>query len=136
MELQMDKASSANQIFLWNLRECVPTQIWISVSAFLLLTIAKRLIHIEELSLYIISQNIGIMLFKKIPISELFNKPIKNVPKNDGQLDLFQDLKSSRNSSDVSLQVPHVHQPCISPVRERHKEFIRELQQAIHLRFI
>lgn len=57
------------------------TQIWISVSAFLLLTIAKKLIHIEELSLYIISQNIGTMLFKKIPIPELFNKPINNAPR-------------------------------------------------------
>ena len=45
-------------------------------------------------SLYMISQTIGTMLFEKIPIPELFNKPINNVPKDDGQLDLFRDLKS------------------------------------------
>jgi hypothetical protein len=34
------------------------------------------------------------MLFERIPIPELFNKPIINVPKDDCQLDLFRDLKS------------------------------------------
>lgn len=72
----------------------VYTQIWIAVCAFLLLAIAKKRMHIEEPSLYMISQTIGTMLFEKIPIPELFNKPINNVPKDDGQLDLFQDLKS------------------------------------------
>ena len=48
----------------------------------------------EEPSLYMISQTIGTMLFERIPIPELFNKPIINVPKDDGQLDLFRDLKS------------------------------------------
>ena len=33
-------------------------------------------------------------LFERIPIPELFNKPIINVPKDDGQLDLFRNLKS------------------------------------------
>lgn len=28
------------------------------------------------------------------PIPELFNKPINNAPKDDGQLDLFRDIKS------------------------------------------
>ena len=50
--------------------------------------------HIEELSLYMISQTLGTMLFEKIPIPELFNKPINNVPKYDSQLDLFRNLKS------------------------------------------
>ncbi len=72
----------------------VYTQIWIAVSAFLLLAIAKKRMHIEEPSLYMISQTIGTMLFEKIPIPELFNKPINNNPKDDGQLDLFRDPKS------------------------------------------
>ena len=72
----------------------VYTQIWIAVCAFLLLAIAKKHMHIEEPSLYMISQTIGTMLFERIPIPELFNKPIINVPKDDGQLDLFRDLKS------------------------------------------
>ena len=72
----------------------VYTQIWIAVCAFLLLAIAKKRMHIEEPSLYMISQTIGTMLFEKIPIPELFNKSINNVSKDDGQLDLFRDLKS------------------------------------------
>ena len=72
----------------------VYTQIWIAVCAFLLLAIAKKHMHIEEPSLYMISQTIGTMLFERIPIPELFNKPIINVPKDDGQLYLFRDLKS------------------------------------------
>ena len=72
----------------------VYTQIWIAVCAFLLLAIVKKHMHIEEPSLYMISQTIGTMLFERIPIPELFNKPINNVPKDDGQLDLFRNLKS------------------------------------------
>ena len=72
----------------------VYTQIWIAVCAFLLLAIAKKHMHIEEPSLYMISQTMGTMLFERIPIPELFNKPIINVPKDDGQLDLSRDLKS------------------------------------------
>lgn len=67
----------------------VYTQIWIAVCAFLLLAITKKRMNIEEPSLYMFSQTIGTMLFEKIPIPELFNKPINNVPKDDSQLDLF-----------------------------------------------
>ena len=72
----------------------VYTQIWIAACAFLLLAMAKKRMHIEEPSLYMISQTIGTMLFKKIPIPELFNKPINNFPKDDSQLCLFRDFKS------------------------------------------
>ena len=72
----------------------VYTQIWIAVCAFLLLAIAKKRMHIEEPSLYLISQTIGTMLFEKIPIPELFNKPINSAPKDNSHLDLFRDLKS------------------------------------------
>jgi hypothetical protein len=71
----------------------VYTQIWIAVCAFLLLALAKKKMHIVEPSLYMISQTIGTMLFEKIPVSELFNKPNLNVS-SDGQLELFRDLKS------------------------------------------
>lgn len=47
--------------------------------------------RIEEPSLYMMSQTIGTMLFEKIPIPDLFNKPINNVLKDNGQLDLFKD---------------------------------------------
>lgn len=41
------------------------TQIWIAVCAFLLLALAKKKMHIEEPSLYMISQTIRTMLFEK-----------------------------------------------------------------------
>ena len=72
----------------------VYTQIWIAVCAFLLLALAKKKMHIEEPSLYMISQTIGTMLFEKIPVRELFNKPNLNVSSDNGQLELFRDLKS------------------------------------------
>ena len=67
----------------------VYTQIWIAVCAFLLLALAKKKMHIEEPSLYMISQTIGTMLFEKIPVRELFNKPNFNVSSDDAQLELF-----------------------------------------------
>jgi transposase len=72
----------------------VYTQIWIAVCAFLLLALAKKKMHIDEPSLYMISQTIGTMLFEKIPVRELFNKPNLNVSSDDGQLELFRDRKS------------------------------------------
>ena len=72
----------------------VYTQIWVAVCAFLLLALAKKKMHIEGPSLYMISQTIGTMLFEKIPVRELFNKPNLNVSSNDGQLELFRNLKS------------------------------------------
>ncbi len=63
------------------------------VCAFLLLALAKKKLHIEEPSLYIISETIGTMLFEKIPIRVLFNKPNLNLSSDRGQLELFRDLK-------------------------------------------
>ena len=61
--------------------------------SLLLLDIAKKCMHNEEPSLYMLSQTIGTMLFEKIPIPEWFNKLINHVPKDDSQLDLFLELK-------------------------------------------
>ena len=54
---------------------------------YLLLAIAKKVYHIEQ-NLYIFSQAVGLVLFERIPLSELF-KQIDNSklePENDGQL--------------------------------------------------
>lgn len=64
------------------------------IDFFRLLALAKKKMHIVEPSLYMISQTMGTMLFEKIPVRELFNKPNLNVSSDDGQLDLFRDLKS------------------------------------------
>ena len=86
-------------------RNAVYTQIWIAVCDYLLLVIAKKMFHID-CELYILAQSIGLVLFEKEPINEIFkrnksNEPIneifkrnksnKNV-KNDGQLYLWPDF--------------------------------------------
>ena len=73
-------------------RNAVYTQIWIAVCDYLLLVIAKKMFHID-CELYILAQSIGLVLFEKEPINEIFkrNKSNKNV-KNDGQLYLWPDF--------------------------------------------
>ena len=90
--LQMDKQHLHIKSFYGTSENAVYTQIWIAVCAFLLLAIVKKRMHIEEPSLYVFSQNIVTMLFEKIPIPELFNKPINNASKDEGQFDLFRDI--------------------------------------------
>ena len=70
--LQMDKQHLHIKSFYGAPENAVYTQIWIAVCAFLLLVIAKKRMHIEEPSLYMISQTIATMLFEKIPIPKLF----------------------------------------------------------------
>ena len=52
--------------------------------------IAKKMFHIEQ-NLYIFSQAIGLVLFEKMPVSELFKRidNSKLEPENDGQGWLF-----------------------------------------------
>jgi len=73
-------------------RNAVYTQIWIAVCDYLLLVIAKKMFHID-CDLYILAQSIGLVLFEKEPINEIFkrNKSNKNV-RNDGQLYLWPDF--------------------------------------------
>ena len=58
---------------------------------YLLLAIAKKVYHIEQ-NLYIFSQAVGLVLFERIPLSELF-KQIDNSklePEKYGQLRFWQ----------------------------------------------
>ena len=48
-----------------------------------------------------ISQTIETMLFEKIPIRELFDKPNLNLPSDDAQLGRFRDFQSERDSSEM-----------------------------------
>ena len=93
--LQMDKATSAYQVVLRNLRECclytnLDSSLCISATGYSQEAHAYR----GTISVYDFPDHRCTMLFERIPIPELFNKPIINVPKDDGQLDLFRDLKS------------------------------------------
>ena len=76
--------------FFGTTRNAVFAQIWIAICDYLLLIIARKMFHIEQ-NLYIFSQAIGLVLFEKIPVSELFNR-IDNSKleiENDGQGWLF-----------------------------------------------
>lgn len=54
-------------------RNAVYSQIWIAICTYLLIAIAKKKMRIEQ-SLYTFSQTLGLTLFEKIPINEIFNK--------------------------------------------------------------
>jgi hypothetical protein len=67
----------------------VHCQIWIAVSTYLLIAIAKKK-HDLAISLYTFAQTLGLTLFEKTPIKELFNNNnlIKNLP-DENQLSLW-----------------------------------------------
>ena len=60
----------------------VYTQIWIAICTYFLLALAKKKIHIEQ-SLYTFYQTLGLSLFEKVPVNELFNKTPKTIIKDD-----------------------------------------------------
>ena len=66
----MDKTAFT---FFGTTKNAVYTQIWIAICEYLLLIIAKKLYHIEQ-NLYIISQAIGLILFERVPLSDIFNQ--------------------------------------------------------------
>jgi hypothetical protein len=70
-------------------QNAVHCQIWIAVSTYLLIAIAKKK-HDLAISLYTFAQTLGLTLFEKTPIKELFND--KNLIKNlsdENQLSLW-----------------------------------------------
>lgn len=68
----------------------VKTQIWIAISVYVLVAIAKKKFHLKQ-SLYEILQVVSICIFDKVPIHELFSKPIQQNFKelNDKQLKIL-----------------------------------------------
>jgi len=69
----------------------VKTQIWIAISIYVLVAIAKKRFKVQQ-SLYEILQVISITIFEKTPINELFAKPIQQNFKElkDNQLKMFE----------------------------------------------
>ena len=67
----------------------VHCQIWIAISTYLLIAIAKKK-HDLAISLYTFAQTLGLTLFEKTPIKELFNNKnlINNLP-DENQLSLW-----------------------------------------------
>lgn len=77
--LQMDQATLAHQILLWN---AIYLQIWIAVCTYLLLALTKKKMHMNQ-SLHTISKNVGLFLTDKTPINELFNKTVPEKESTD-----------------------------------------------------
>ena len=76
--------------FLGNSANAVKTQIWIAVSVYLLVAIAKKTLAVEA-SLYTFLQVVGLTAFEKTPILQVFersNWPIEPTP-DPNQLNLF-----------------------------------------------
>ncbi len=68
----------------------VKIQIWIAISVYVLIAIAKKKFQLKQ-SLYEIIQVVSICIFDKVPLHELFAKPILQNFKelNDNQLKIF-----------------------------------------------
>jgi len=68
----------------------VKIQIWIAISVYVLVAIAKKKFQLKQ-SLYEILQVLSICIFDKVPLYELFAKPIQQNFKelNDKQLKIF-----------------------------------------------
>ena len=68
----------------------VKTQVWIAVSAYVLVAILKKRLHLDR-SLYTILQILSLSLFEKLPILEVLTKPaLENWGANPtNQLNLF-----------------------------------------------
>jgi hypothetical protein len=78
------------QTFWGRSENAVKVQIWIAISVYVLVAIAKKKFMIKQ-SLYEILQVISICTFDKVPIKELFSKPVQQNFKelNDNQLKIF-----------------------------------------------
>ena len=78
--------------FYGTTKNAVYTQIWIAVCDYLLLLMAKKMFHID-CELYILAQSIGLVLFEKGPINEIFKRKSNNksMP-DDGQLWLWPNF--------------------------------------------
>lgn len=59
--------------FFGTSKNAVYAQIWIAVCSYLLIIIAKKSFHVDQ-NLYIFSQAIGLVLFERVQIRELFNR--------------------------------------------------------------
>jgi hypothetical protein len=66
------------KVFFGTSENAVKTQIWIAISAYLLIAIAKKRLHLEHHSLYEILQILSLSMFETIPINQLLTPPSAN----------------------------------------------------------
>ena len=66
------------KLFFGTSENAVKTQIWIAISTYLLIAIAKKRLHLDDHSLYEILQILSLSMFENIPINQLLTPPSKN----------------------------------------------------------
>jgi hypothetical protein len=68
----------------------VKTQVWIAISVYVLVAIAKKRFMLKQ-SLYEILQILSISIFEKVPVNQLFQHSKLQYfnKKNDNQLEIF-----------------------------------------------
>jgi IS4 transposase len=61
----------------WGTSEnAVSVQIWIAISVYIIVAIAKKRFSLKQ-SLYEILQVVSVSIFEKVPMKELFSQPIQ-----------------------------------------------------------
>jgi hypothetical protein len=63
------------KVFFGTSENAVKTQIWIAISTYLLIAIAKKRLHLDHHSLYEILQILSLSMFETIPINQLLTPP-------------------------------------------------------------
>jgi hypothetical protein len=66
------------KVFFGTSENAVKTQIWIAISTYLLIAIAKKRLHLDDHSLYEILQILSLSMFETIPINQLLTPPSTN----------------------------------------------------------
>ena len=79
------------KVFFGTSENAVKTQIWIAISTYLLIAIAKKRLHLDHHSLYEILQILSLSMFETIPINQLLTPPSTNSDPDfeSNQLDLL-----------------------------------------------
>ena len=70
------------KVFFDTSENAVKTQIWIAISTYLLIAIAKKRLHLEHHSLYEILQILSLSMFETISIDQLLTPPSINSDPN------------------------------------------------------
>ena len=63
------------KVFFGTSENAVKTQIWIAISTYVLITIAKKRLHLDNHSLYEILQILSLSMFETIPVNQLLTPP-------------------------------------------------------------
>ena len=66
------------EVFFGTSENAVKTQIWVAISPYVLIAVAKKRLHLEHHSLYEILQILSLSMFETIPINQLLTPPSTN----------------------------------------------------------